>query len=252
MGKLILKYQSLPINQQAALQSFINKKNGQEIDSDLDTRIIGIFSALMYLLIFAYIYGSAMYKGCLSTNNFTMSLAFKCCEKRIATILILANLCIFQFYLFRQNMYSRSIPSDYKRNLVVAASFVIVTAWLLLFFIWPESYKLHSVVALVILFFTAFIAVSTYHLYADYYEESGLVVLKGMAYTCLSIYIATLLVGLINFGLYKKNSKFANAGSIIFGSLEILIILSFCIFLVILSTLPPLPNKGDLVCFMNE
>lgn len=228
-------------------QAFIVKKNKEVVEPFEITKIVGISTAIIFFLLFLYIYISANYKGYLTRKNFTMSVAFKYCEKRISIILIILSLCMFQFYFDKQNLYS----NDFRRNSIPITSYIITTALLLLFFVWPEEYNLHAIVALFILLAIAYITLSIQSIYKDYYEESGLIGLDVTSYIVISLFLLTLVVGFFNFILYRFKI-YSVPFIVLFGTLEIMVIVGFCIFIGICSTLPPLPNQGDLVCFYNK
>lgn len=236
-------------NQNQVQQSFKFRKTGEEVDNNTTTLILGVISSMLYSLIFIYIYLSAYRSGHLTKKDFTLSNAFKHCEKVVSTILILATLCAIQFYYARQNIYS----NDFRKNLVIFLTFAVVTSWLLLFFVWPEQKNAHAIVALVILFCTTLISVTVYYLYNDYYHEEDIIYLKATALSNLIIYSITILLGLITYIFYSKRkvNKLYYISHFLFSICEILGVVAFCVFMTMCATLPPLPNNDDIICFMK-
>jgi hypothetical protein len=168
------------------------------------------------------------------------------CEKRISIVLMIMTLCSFQYFYYQQNLYS----DDYRRTFIVVFTFVTLMSWLLLFFVWPKELYLHSFIALLIVILCTFVSNSTYELYKSYYKEDGLISLQVIAYICLSLFILMSIIGIFNIYRIRKGFKYSKTTKII-ALIEILLIIFFGIFIVILGTMPPLPNQGSFVCFMK-
>jgi hypothetical protein len=249
MRNLVIKYPKLNVGLKDNIQlAFIDRKNNQEVAPKEYSEIIGISTAISYILLFLYIYGTAYKKGGISLKNFTMSSAFQHCEKNISIVIMIMTLCLLQFLYYSQNMYSEG---DYSRNSVIFFSYVIIAAWLLLFYIWPNKHVMHSIVTFFILFSTVYLSYSVYRIYEEYYLDSGIGSIKYTSSICTFIFISTLVLGIVNiYANYRYNkSRITSILKFIFCILEILCILSFCAFLVAFSLLAPLPNKNDIVCF---
>jgi hypothetical protein len=247
--QLQYKWSQLPSQSQSPTMQqafFINKKNEQIIETQDKSLILGSVTFVLYMLIFIYIYGSAIYKKKFLKTNLTMSEAFMHCEKRISIVLMIMTLCSFQYFYYQQNLYS----DDYRRTIIVVFTFVTLMLWLLLFFIWPKELYLHSFVALFIIILCTFVSNSVYELYKSYYKEDGLENLQVIAYLCLSLFVMMCAIGIFNVFRISKGLQYSITTKII-AFIEVVLITTFGIFIVILGTMPPLPNQGSLVCFMK-
>jgi hypothetical protein len=225
--------------------AFINKKSDQIVEPQQVTKIIGSCAFVAFVLLIAYIYGTARRR--LSLYNFTFSEALKFCKKRISIVLLILFLFLLQILFREQNFYTPD--NDFKRTLVVTSSYIVLTAWLLLFYVYESEFKLHSVIALFILGSMIFMIYTIYEIYLTYYTEEGLEILRGITYTCLIIAGIAIVIGLIN---VVTIVGFHGTGHFVtFGLIELLIIILFGIYVMAFSLLPPLPNNGDFVCFLK-
>ena len=236
-----------------AMQVYTNSKNNQQVDS-LDYALYsGIIVYVVYAFLFIYIYGSAYYKNHISKHvtfrkAYTMSEAFQYSEKRGTTILIVLFVGLFQCLFFLQNFYIQ----DYQRLTVLAANYAILMGWLLLLFVWPNEHKFHSLITLLILISTLYNVVTISGLYHEYYENDELTNMYDIrtfiiVAFCICIFIMSIHTICKIYGI--KYLQTINTH--IIGLSEIAYIIAYSIFIIIFSTMPPLPNKGDLVCFLK-
>jgi hypothetical protein len=177
-----------------------------------------------------------------------MSVAFQYSEKRLAIILMTLTLFLLQLLYYSQDMYEEN---NYTRNSVIFFSYVIMTSWLLLFFIFPKFYMLHTLVAFFILLSTVYISYGVYRCYTEYYEEDGLRPLCYTAYASVSIFCAILVLGFINFTIYHKYNKTYRSLLTLFAILEILGIFAFSVFISVFANMPPLPHTSDFTCYQK-
>ncbi len=261
---LTLKYKKLPSvisetsetsgpsGPSGPMYSFINKENKKPIDATDKTQIIGSLAAVAYMLLFSYIYGSAIYQGKFFHTDGTLSQAFRLCEKRGTIILMLCMLCLLQLLFSSQNI--TLADNDIRKIFVIIFTFIIVATWFLLFFIWPKEAKIHSLVSFITLCSTTIFTIIIYDLYNSYYQKEGLLALNIASWISASFLILVVVIGAILWimSIFKYKGTVPKYISKLFSITEVLAMFIFGVYLFIFALLPALPNKDDVECYMKN
>jgi len=226
------------------------------IETSNETIAIGCSTAVVYLLLYLYIYYTAyivMRDEKISRNLITTaSESFQYCEKIGTTVLIILFLGLLQGLFSKQNFYK----NDNRRISIIAVNYVIVMCWILFFFIWPdknkEYNKPHFILAFIVLILVIYNAVVITDIYTDCYNRDDLNDIYIICYIIIGAFCFCILSVIIHFVcIHFKITGILSATSSFVALCEICCLFLFGIFLIFFSILPPLLNRQDLVCYYS-
>lgn len=228
------------------VQQQFNTNVHQNVDPNPDSAIIGIVNFLVYIGLFMYIYGSAFYKRKLSLHvtkrkGFTLSEGFQYSEKIGTTVFLILSLGIIQCLYYYQKIYD----NDYQRGLIIALNYINALIWLLFFYVVPEFKYSHGILAIFVLVINIYTSVTIYNLYKEFYYEKDIQSLEISNYIIIATFSIMMFLFIIRL--------FVN--SPILGTLiaisEIISLLSFAIFILCFSLMPPLVSKDNIQCYLK-
>jgi hypothetical protein len=210
---------------------YTNKKN-EQVETSEQSVSIGIATSVVYALMLAYIYGTALRK---SIRFNTFSLSFEKCEKVGTTVLLIIFLALLQGLFASQGMYTKT---DMKKTLIIAFNYVIIMCWLLFMFVFPmyggKVSLFHSFIAFFVIFCVIINCWLTYTLYDEYFVKKDL---EPMFYSNVVMTVLAVIAGIfmITHYFYRSSIKFV-------AIFELLTLLSYISFNTVFMNLPPIPD----------
>ncbi len=255
----MLKWKSIDKNKSKSLQrAFFNHiESGKIIETSNYTKNLGILIGIVYFSMYIYIYVTSyiyMKKNKLPMNWITTtSESYQYCGKKLTIVFLITFLALLQLLFNRQNFYNK----DKKSISVVIVNYIIITCWLLFFYVVPSQnnngsirngHVFHFILAIIVLLSVIYNSTSILELYDRYYDKDSLKNVSNVSNTitgCFSILSFIILVHVV-VSVYAK--KYSYVTSSLIGLMEGLCLFLFGIFVVYFSMLPPLMDEMDLQC----
>lgn len=214
-----------------------DQKSSVQVITNVDAHsssIIGIITVVTFILLTFFTYYTAR-KSLEIPRKMTLSEAFQYSNRHICVPLLLLFTILIIYSLIEKGFISPH-SSPLKKSLA-GVSFAVLTFFMLLFIVPPskEEFRKHAFVAIFCMTFIIFSAVSLATIYADIYENTGLI--SDMQNIAWGICAFSGLI-LISFVL-----RFSNFASITFTSFltaisEIIILILYTSLLGILTVMP--------------
>jgi hypothetical protein len=227
-------------------QQILNKKTEEDVDVKVESLGTGIASVIMYFCSIFFIYISAIKNDSWKFKLNTLSYSLEKSNKSIVILLLMIFLALLQIFFSFQNIDVKN-P---KRAPVVAFNFVIITCILLLTVIFSNEKKKVVISHFMIAFCTIIALIINCFLisltYEDYFFKKDIEPLNIISYIIFGV--ASIAGLLMLWGI--KNGGFTIFLSKGIAFFELVCLILFGIFIILLVQYPPLPND-ELSCVLK-